>query len=105
MEKVKVVIKHFVVRDKDFVIVQNVDGWYLAIDREYIDENGCTTRKLNGLQMKASKVLSECLNSVRTSVEIDYLVGTGKSRAEAYAIVFNMMDKLPELEKLWEGIN
>lgn len=83
------IIKDFVVRDRHFVIVQNEQGFYLAIEDKYITD-GKLNKTLNGFQMYANKDLNWCLNTCKNQVEIDYLEAQGKSKAEAYAIVFNI---------------
>ena len=95
----KVIIRNFIVRDRNFTIVQNHQGFYCAIEDKYINADGRINTVLNGFQMNASKDLDDCLTGTKNMVEIDYLVSKGHSKAEAFAILFNMMDKLPELEK------
>ena len=102
---VTVVVKHFIVGGKDYVIVQDEDGFYRAIDRENVDESGRITKTLYGHQTFPSKNLNVCLNSVKHHVEIEELMAQGKSRAEAVAITHNLMDKLDELKKIFDGID
>lgn len=83
------IIKDFVVRDRHFVIVQNEQGFYLAIEDKYITD-GKLNKTLNGFQMYANKDLSDCLDTCRRQVEIEYYEAQGKSKAEAFAIVFNI---------------
>ena len=59
-------------RGTTFEVVQNDEGWYLAIDRRYIDADGCLTKELNGLEMHADKELDRCIDMARQSVDADY---------------------------------
>lgn len=94
------IIKNFVVRDRNFVIVQNEQGFYLAIEDKYIDKNGKLNKTLNGFQMYANMDLNDCLNTCRRQVEIEYYEAQGKSKAEAFAIVFN----IPLTEELKQAL-
>lgn len=93
------IIKNFVARNRNFTIVQNEEGFYLAIEDKYITD-GKLNKTLNGFQMYASKDLNTCLNTCKTQVEIEYLEAQGHSKAEAFGICFGIpADKLAELEK------
>ena len=87
----KIVIRNYIVRqntwNRNFVIVQNEDGWYLAIEDKYLDENGCLTEKLNGWQMHADKSLKNCLEGTRLACRIDALREHGKSSDEIMDII------------------
>ena len=86
----KTVIKNFSVRNKTFRIVRNEDGFYCAIDTDYIDENGCLTKGLNGFEMNASRDLNQCLNCTRDKIEINYLISTGMDKATAFATYWKL---------------
>lgn len=75
-------------RDRHFVIVQNNEGFYLAIEDKYLDENGCTTKALNGFEMHASLDLNMCIQCTKDAVDIDYLKSTGLSDEEAFKTWF-----------------
>lgn len=92
------IIKSYIQRGRHFTIAQNEDGFFLAIEDKYITD-GKLNRTLNGFQMYASKSLQDCLTSLRNAIEIEYLESQGHSKAEAFAIHFNMLDKLEEIEK------
>lgn len=83
------IIKNFVARGRHFVIVQNEEGFYLAIEDKYITD-GKLNKALNGFQMYASKELDTCLNTCKNQVEIEYLEAQGHSKAEAFGIVFGI---------------
>ena len=84
------IIRNFIVRDRNFVIVKNEEDFYLAIEDKYIDNNGRLNTTLNGFQMYANKDLNDCLNTCKHQVEIEYLESQGYSKAEAFAIEFNI---------------
>lgn len=104
MKKAEIIIKNYIVRDRNFTIVKDENGWYLAIEKKYIDPDGRINTKLNGIQMNAAKELELCLRGVENDVEIAYLEGLGHSKAEAFAIRFNLTDKMDMVEKMFEGI-
>ena len=66
-------VKTLGIRGQEYIVVKDEEGYYLSINKEYIDENGCLTQELNGLQMHASKDLNDCVNSTIADVEIEYL--------------------------------
>jgi len=83
------IINDFVARGRHFTIVKDEQEFYLAIEDKYITD-GKLNKTLNGFQMYANKDFNRCLNACKNGVEIDYLEAQGKSRAEAFAIVFNV---------------
>lgn len=99
---VVVVIKNYIVRNRRFVIAKDEEG-YMAIEDKYITDGKLNT-PLRRYQVFAEDDLNECLKRVTRSVELAHLEAEGHSRAEAFAIVFGMMDKLPELEKAFAGL-
>ena len=94
------IIKNYIVRGRHFTIVKNAEGFYLAIEDKYITDGKINTT-LNGVQMNASKDLNQCLDLVKSEVEIDYLVEQGHSKAEAFAIYFNLTDRQEEINKMF----
>lgn len=74
------------VRGRQFQIVRNAEGFFLAIEDKYLDANGCLTETLNGFQMHASKDLATCLETTKDAVEIDYLKSTGLDKDEAFKV-------------------
>ena len=92
------VIKRATFRGRTFTIVH--DGkFYMAIEDRYVTD-GKTNTALNGLQTYASESVSQCLTTMKNAVESDYLVSQGYSRAEAFCIIFNCMDKLADIERI-----
>lgn len=100
VEKMTIVTNDYVVRGRHFTIVKETEGhfagFYHAIEDKYITD-GRLNKTLNGAQLHASKELNTCLNNTRNSVEIDYLIEQGYSKAEAFAKVFDLdVEDLPE---------
>lgn len=93
-----VIIKVFKYRDRNFTIVKK-DNYYCAIEDKYIDENGKMKCRLNGLQMYASEVLDETIKRVQYSVDIDYYISQGMTKAEAFCKAFNCEKNLKAFEK------
>lgn len=77
------VIKRIQILGEKFVIVRNEDGWYLAINTKYIDEDGKLNKPLNGLQMHANKDLKQCVQTTITCVEFKALTDAGFTVEEA----------------------
>lgn len=73
------------VRDRHFVIVQNDEGYYLAVEDKYLDAEGKTTKMLTGYEMHASKDLETCIETTTDCVEIDYIKSTGLDAEAAFA--------------------
>lgn len=94
----KIVVKTLLIRERTFVVVQNDEGWYLAIEDKYIT-NGRVNTQLNGLQMHASKDLNECLRSTEASVDVDYLTSCGYTPMQAICAVHNI-EYRPEFEEV-----
>lgn len=80
----RTMVKDFTAYGQSFVVVKNDEGFYLAINKKYIDADGKLTRQLNGIQMHANKNLNDCLNSTMDACKIDYYVSQGMSREEAF---------------------
>lgn len=93
-QQITVIIKTFTARNRNFTIVKDDDGYFQAIEDKYIDANGKTTQELYGFQTFANKDLNACLQSTKNQVEIDYLISQGRSKAEAFGIVFDLIDKV-----------
>ena len=94
------VIKNYTLRGRHFTIVKNEEGFYLAIEDKYITDGKINTT-LNGVQMNASKDLNQCLDLVKSEVEMDHLVSKGYSKAEAFAIYFNLTDRIDSINKMF----
>lgn len=97
----KTITRDLTIRNRHFAVVQNEDGYYLAIEHKYIGKDGRLNTALNGFQMFANTELRICLASVEDSVEIDYLVEQGHTYTEAVAIRFDLLDRLTELESIF----
>ena len=102
MEKLVVLIKNYTVRNRHFVVAKlQDDDIFVAIDHKYIDKNGNVQQHLTGNQIYANTDFEGCLNFVSTSVEMDYLVENGYSKAQAFATVFNMQDRINDIEEIF----
>ena len=66
-------ITKYHVNSRTFYIVKK-DEYYLAIEDKYIDENGKLNKRLNGIQMNASKDMNTTIERTRKQVEVDRLV-------------------------------
>ena len=93
------IIKTFTTRNRNFTIVKDNEGFYLAIEDKYITD-GKTNTTLNGLQMFASKDINQCIKMCKNQVETDYYLSQGMTRAEAFAKVFNV-PLTPALESVF----
>lgn len=63
--------------------IGKLQGWYVAIEDKFIDENGRLTKQMNGLQMKANKSLERTIEEAKQEVDIDELVSQGMNQLEA----------------------
>lgn len=70
----KMIDKNFKVLNEVFAIVQNEDGFYLAINHKDLDGFGCLKRKLNGIQMHASKTEQGCKDGATDHTHIQHLM-------------------------------
>ena len=77
------VITTLVVRDKKFYITTwhgelpgkiGTQKWYVAIDSIYLDKDMKLTQALNGFQLHAEPTIERCIETARTSAEVDYRV-------------------------------
>ena len=93
-----VMVKVFKYRDRNFTIVKKED-YYCAIEDKYIDVNGKMKCRLNVLQMFASVVLEETIKRVQDSVDIEYYITQGMTKAEAFCKVFNCQHMVEAVEK------
>lgn len=67
---------------KAFYIVAAHDG-YMAINAEWVDTNGCLNRAVNGIQGHYEKTASGCIENLRFHLEVERLMNSGMSLAEA----------------------
>lgn len=82
----KTIVKSYIYRDATYTIVLK-DNHYCAINNEYLDERGCLTVGLNGLQMHAAQTLDECIGNVNRAEDLRYYIEQGMSKAEAFCKV------------------
>lgn len=93
--KKKGIVKEYKYRGRSFTIIKK-DGFYLAIEDKYITDGKMNT-SLNGLQMKASEKLGQCIDAVKKSCDIEYYETQGMSKAEAFAKAFDLPIEMAEL--------
>lgn len=84
------IVKNLHVGKENFAIVKNEEGFYLSINRKFIDSSGRVTRQLNGIEIHASKDVNKCINDTITSVKIRELVEAGYSIEDAIHLYFNL---------------
>ena len=99
MKQLSTIIRNFSYRGRKFAIVKH-EGFYCAIDFQYIDEEGRITKQLHGGQMFAARELSECIKNIQTQLDIRYYMDNGMSRSEAFCKAFGL-DMTPEIEALF----
>lgn len=67
---------------KTFYIVSTHNG-YMAIDADWVDSNGCLTRKVNGIQGHYAKTPDGCISNLRFHLKVERLMNSGLSLSEA----------------------
>ncbi len=72
-------------RNRLFYIVKK-DDHFCAIEDNLLDEKGCLTRQLNGIQMMASTKLEECIKRTKAKIEVDFLTSQRIDPLEACQI-------------------
>ncbi len=85
----KTITKDFCYRGQHFTIVY--DGkFYMTVNHNFIDENGCLTRELTFKELHPDKTVSGCIEYTKIDLDIDYYLSQGMSKAEAFSIVMNV---------------
>ena len=77
-------ITTFVIYGHEYHIMYTAQGWegdpndnhYCAFKDEWIDENGCLNRQVNGLDMAISHSVKEVLQHIKNREEMDHLMQT-----------------------------
>lgn len=96
------VVTHLYVRGTEYLIVTadhfNGDTLnkfkYAGIKREYVTD-GKINRQLNGLQMFVSETVAECIDRIKDSEELSYLIDVeGLDTMEACLALFNKKQSL-----------
>lgn len=78
----KMKVRDYQVGGRHFVLGV-LEGRFVAIEDKYIDDKGCCTERLNGIQMYASRTLQECMQRVSDQVQVDALIASGMEPLEA----------------------
>ena len=77
--KANTIVKHFEYKGHAFVIVQHESGKFMAIPKEYIDENGRLTRSVWG----GYDTIEACITFKKQEVEFKDLLASGMDEMEA----------------------
>ncbi len=95
------IVRNFTYRNQSYTIVK--DGkFYMTINQQFIDADGRITKELHyndGLH--TNETLEGCIRDTKNDLDMKYYMANGKSQAEAFAIVFDMMDRLEDLKELF----
>lgn len=103
------VLTTLLVRDRKFYITTwkgelpgmiGTQKRYVAIEDKYLDKDMKLTQTLNGFQMHAEPTLNACIETTRTSVEVDWRVqNLGESIEKAlYEVMFANKSRQPVSE-------
>ena len=83
MNRYRTVVRNFTTYNKHYVIVFDRESeHYLAVDTNYIDENGNILKSLNGLEMHASRTARGCMLNALIIGEVYRLRDEGKTDEE-----------------------
>lgn len=85
----KVIIKNYNYRGRNFTIIKD-QGFYMAIEDKYLDENGCLNQQLCGKQLYPAREVKECMKHVNNECDIAYHIENGMSKAEAFSTVLGI---------------
>lgn len=86
----KTIVADYSVRNTHYVIVQDANKMFWAIDRKYINENGQLNVELNGITGHASMDLSETLKRAKQQADCNYYISLGLPRMEAICKALNI---------------
>lgn len=81
-----------------------IDYTYYAVDYDLLDNAGRLKDPCNVAQLNGSKTLKECIERVKNKCDLEYYESIGYSKAHAFAIVYNMLDRLEDLEKVFNEL-
>lgn len=83
----KTMIKELVTSLNTYAIVYDeASKMYFAINRKDIDENGCLTKRYDGISGHANKNIEDTVESVILSDSIKHLMSMGNSFEDAYKL-------------------
>lgn len=85
-----IITNDFSYRGQHFTIVY--DGkYYMSVNHKFIDRDGRLKRSLGFADgIHPADTVENCIKLCKNSLDIDYYVSQGMSRAEAVAKVFNL---------------
>lgn len=85
----------FAYRGKRFALCSTIierEVYYVAIDTDYVDDNGRVTRELNGLQVYLSSTLNGTIEAVKQAMDtIHYMQQGYRPEVAAYIAVFGTL--------------
>lgn len=82
----------FYYRGETFKVVQDEEGYFLAINKDDIDSNGVLTKNYNGITGHASKDMYETIRLTKQRVDIDIMVEEGYDNMVATIMVASGVD-------------
>ena len=74
----KVIVRHFQYKGNAFVIVRNGE-WFMAIPKEFIDENGILTKTVHG----GYRTIEELIRTEKMRIDYQELLEKGVEMMEA----------------------
>ena len=89
----KIIVNNYLYKNRNFTIVKH-ENHYCAIEDKYIGEDGRLNTPLNGLQMFASQTMNGCIEHLTQTIDIDELIASGCSKAEAMVKVLGLPEEM-----------
>ena len=84
------IVTRFFYRDNEYIITKN-DGFYMAINTQDLDKNGCLVRTMNGLQLFANRDLNNTLEQVKNHLDIIAYGFTSKDIENNTSLLFDIV--------------
>ena len=95
--RLEILCRHYYYKGTDWILAYSEEcEQYLAINRKYVKE-GHLTKQLNGLEMHLSPDMDSLMKSVNDEVDLDELLASGMSKAQALCKVMDI-EYRPEFE-------
>lgn len=92
----KTMVKDFSYRGEHFSIV--FDGkLYMTVNHKFIGDDGRLVKELHYTDgLHTSDSLDDCIKTTKQDLDIEHYMAGGKSKAEAFSIVYDMPMELAE---------
>ena len=87
-----VIVKTFEYKNRRFTIVRHESGMFMAIDNNYIDENGRLTRTVRG----GHRTIEECITATMYLVNYESFKALGLTDMQAAQRTIEMMSRQKE---------